>query len=247
MVLEKTIKDSEIAQKRESETRLAFAVQEAERETKLSSTERKTFGEFLKKDFFTKADFGRLDEFYKKTWDRLSEHGKDEMSHRIWEGVRRKEYEFHDLPESVQEKETKQAYKRLKDSSIGLGSAAKIPEQDREDFSRAYEAGKKEEAAKVLDRESFKKNMFLESTSREIKHFRVEQGHPTAAKAVEKESASLVKSGNGSASKAPSTGKSDLDVSGLKLNSARLVEAPDKISSSDIVANAKGNQSPVRC
>ena len=243
--LEKKIKDTEAEHEQQSETRLAFAVQEAERETKLSSTERKTFGDFLKKDFFTKADFGRLDDFYKKAWDRLSEHGKDEMSHRIWDGIRHKEYEFHDLPQSVQEKETKQAYKLLHDAPVKPEGIERIPEKDRQDFIRAYEAGKQDEAKRVLERDSFKKNMFLESDSKEIKHAKVELGQSVSAKEVEKGSADVAKSGKDP--EVQGGGKSGVDVSGLKLDSLQMAEAPAKISSSDIAVNAKGNQSPGRC
>ena len=75
------------------------------KEAALNTKEKEQYSGFLKEDFFTKKDFGRLDDFYAHTWDRLSEGGKEQMSKRIWEGVRRNEYKFTDLPKDVQEKE----------------------------------------------------------------------------------------------------------------------------------------------
>ena len=60
----------------------------AEQEFALNAEERKIYTAFLKKPRFTKADFPALDKFYKGPYDRLTERGKDEMSHRFWEGMR---------------------------------------------------------------------------------------------------------------------------------------------------------------
>lgn len=135
----------------------------------LNTKEKETYSGFLKEDFFTKRDFGRLEQFYTKTWDRLSEGGKDEMSKRVWGGIRHGEYSFDQLPAQVREKEAKQAYKRLTESTIGNPAAAEIPEKDRQDFIRAYEAGKKDEAAKMLERESFQKVMFRDGEAKGVK------------------------------------------------------------------------------
>jgi hypothetical protein len=81
------------------------AAQAAEQEAALSQSEKKTFAGFLKKDFFTQSDFRPLEDFYKNSWDKLSEAGKDEMTKRIQEGVNRSEYSFSELPAIVQEKE----------------------------------------------------------------------------------------------------------------------------------------------
>ena len=159
-VVEKRIKDS----RTELETHareLAEAISyQAQNEAALSARERKTFDGFLKADYFTKKDFGRLEDFYAKTWDRLSESGKDEMSHRVWEGIRKNEYTFAQLPGTVREKEMKQAYKRLQDSALGIGEAANIPENDRSDFVSAYGSGKRKEAETVLNRDSFTNVLF---------------------------------------------------------------------------------------
>ena len=92
--LEKKIHDSHAEYKAKARVEASVAMEVAERETNLNAPEKQTFAGFLKQDFFTKRDFGSLESFYAKTWDRLSERGKDEMSHRIWEGIRRDEYKF---------------------------------------------------------------------------------------------------------------------------------------------------------
>lgn len=108
-VVEKKIQELQAARETEMKEQ-TNAVAIAQNESRLNQQERSNFAGFLKEDYFTKADFGRLEEFYAKTWDRLSEHGKDEMSHRIWEGVRKGKYSFSELPPKVREKEMERAY-----------------------------------------------------------------------------------------------------------------------------------------
>lgn len=147
--LEKKIHDSHVEREAQARVESSSAIAIAERESKLNATEKQTFAGFLQKDFFTKRDFDSLESFYAKTWDRLSESGKDEMSHRIWEGIRRDEYKFTELPKVVQEKEMERAYPRFRNSAIGTADESRIPAKDREDFIRAYDEGKRDEAAKV--------------------------------------------------------------------------------------------------
>jgi hypothetical protein len=163
-VLDKRIKESKAENESRHQAEVAVAVLAA-KETALSTSEKETYSGFLAKEFFTKKDFGSLEKFYSQTWDRLSESGKAEMSHRIWEGIRRDEYKFTDLPKVVQEKEAERAYYVLKKRETGTGKASNIPETDREDFIRAYESGKREEAKKILERESFRMNMFVNETT----------------------------------------------------------------------------------
>ncbi len=172
-MLDKRIEQAKVEHAAEVQAQATAAAALAAREAKLSAGERQTYGSFLKEDFFTKKDFGKLFDFYSHTWDRLSQSGKDEMSHRIWEGVRRNEYKFSDLPDPVKEREEKQAYRRLHDPNIGAVGSDNIPAQDRTDFLRAYEAGDHKEASKVLDRDSFHRSMFLGANSKEIKHSEV--------------------------------------------------------------------------
>ncbi len=74
-VLEKQIAD--VTSEREAQERQSTAaVSMAQREAALSSEERETYGHFLEKEFFTRNDFGKLEQFYSKSWDRLGHEGK---------------------------------------------------------------------------------------------------------------------------------------------------------------------------
>lgn len=127
-----------------------------ERETALNAAEKEQYQGFLQKEYFTKSDFSSLEQFYSNTWDRLTEGGKAEMSHRVWEGVRREEYRFTELPETVKEKEAQ----RLRDA-LGAGNRdlQAIPETDRRDFIDTWDAGRKKESYQVLNRPSFSKSV----------------------------------------------------------------------------------------
>lgn len=232
--IEKRIKDAQEKEGRAQEEATAYLArkQEVERETALNDNEKQTYESFLREDFFTKKDFGRLDQFYSETWDRLTESGKTEMSHRLWEGVRRDEYKFNELPKSVREKETKQAYKLLRDPSKGPESALQIPEKDRSDFIRAYESGNQEEAERILERESFKKHMFKETTSRPIQHVSAERGRDMDAATIEKRFADGGQDQRKPARK--SATPADLDISGINLDGLKIAEAPAQTSAVDI-------------
>jgi hypothetical protein len=232
--IEEKIKDAQEKDGRAQKEATAYLArkQEIERETALNDNEKQTYESFLREDFFTKKDFGRLDKFYSETWERLTESGKTEMSHRIWEGVRRDEYKFTELPKSVREKETKQAYKLLRDPSKGPESALQIPEKDRSDFIRAYESGNQEEAGRILERESFRKNMFKETPSRPIQHVSAERGRDADAATIEKRFA------DGGQDKPKPARKSatpaDLDISGINLDGLKMAEAPAQTCAADI-------------
>lgn len=51
-------------------------------ESKLTATERRTYRVLLGKDYFTKADFGTIEAFYKSSYDKLTEAGKNQLSRR---------------------------------------------------------------------------------------------------------------------------------------------------------------------
>ena len=55
-------------------------------ETKLDENEKITYRRLLAKDYFERGDFGAMDSFYKVTFDKLSEVGKDQISKRTWRG-----------------------------------------------------------------------------------------------------------------------------------------------------------------
>ena len=145
-----------------------------ERESRLSTAEREQYGQFLEKDYFTRSDFGPLDQFYGSAWDRLSEEGKDKMSSRVWGGIRKGEYEFTDLPENVRKKESERIYEFLMNPESMPDSYREIPDEDRKEFIREFEAGNHDAADEVLNREGFAENVS------------VRQDRPTSEKLTDK-------------------------------------------------------------
>ncbi len=123
------------------------------RETRLNAQEKQTYGSFLQKDFFTRNDFGNLEDFYADdgAWDKLSKRGKEEMSTRVWAGIERGEYTFSELPDSVRKKETEQLYEYLKEPGTSPAFVERIDSEVRESFKREYEAGNLEAAQQILD------------------------------------------------------------------------------------------------
>ncbi len=230
--LDKNIQQSRAEHETRKQAELAIATL-AEKEAALSASEKETYSGFLGKKFFTKQDFGSLEKFYAQTWDRLSESGKDQMSHRIWEGIRRDEYKFTDLPKVVQEKESERAYSVLKKREAEVGRASRIPETDREDFIRAYESGNRDGASKVLDRKSFRENMAVSVPSNEKNAIAIAHSRNMESGRVEKgASAGLAQEGK----KLPpvSGSGSDLDLTALNLDGVKMAEVPSKVSAADI-------------
>lgn len=173
--VEKRIEETEVDEKREKGEAVAVAIErEAEIEAKLNTDEKRTFSSFLREKFFTRADFGRLETFYAHTWDRLSEYGKDELSHRVWEGIRRDEYSFGELPEMVREKEAKRVYVSITKATDPDSGVSAVPEADRADFVRTYEAGKKDEAEQILQRDGFRNNLFRSTESKPVRSMQAE-------------------------------------------------------------------------
>lgn len=124
------------------------------REHNLTAAEKESFGSFLHKEFFTRADFGDLNQFYGSAWDRLCEEGKAEMSYRVWEGIRRGEYSFTDLPENTRKKEAERLYEQLSAKELPE-NLSKIPQEDRDNFMAAMKAGRHKEAHEILNGEEF--------------------------------------------------------------------------------------------
>ncbi len=177
--------------KKETEERqLAVMHRLAERELALSQEESETYSRFLEKDAFTKGDFAALSGFYSNAWDRLSEGGKAEMTTRVWEGVRRQEYHFSELPEVVKEKEAERLQQLLLKGSGVARDLERIPAPDREDFLSAWKAGKRADAFEILDRPSFAENVSVSSRKVKMQSGREQAGDRSAfveaVKAVEK-------------------------------------------------------------
>jgi hypothetical protein len=241
-ILDKKIHDAERGQQEQARNEVAF-VSLAQKEAALNAREKETYSGFLKEEFFTKRDFARLEEFYAHSWDRLSEGGKDQMSQRVWEGVRRGEYKFAELPKPVREKETERAYKVLHNSSIELKSAVQVPEKDRQDFLRAYESGNRPEASKILERESFRKSMFLGRDAKSVEHAGVDTGREAEGQTVGKEIAAGIVDGATSTPSGNGGNRGNLDVSDLNLDGVKLVE----VSTPPAVADMpKTGGAPVR-
>lgn len=138
----------------EAESR-AQAASLVARETELSKREQEQYARFLEKDYFTRTDFGALESFYSTAYDRLSEGGKDQMSQRVWGGVKRGEYQFTELPEVVKEKEAERLEQILRAGPSRPSSVWEVPEADRHDFIKARHEGQIEESYRVLNRETF--------------------------------------------------------------------------------------------
>lgn len=146
---------AEVEKKEQKAKENANVAQLAEMEHNLSVEEKRQYAGFLKLDYFTKANFEGLEDFYANSWDKLSEGGKDQMSARVWEGIRRKEYTFDELPHIVKEKESERMYMQLTGKIEPSASLQNIPQQDRADFVREYEAGNEKAASRILSRPAF--------------------------------------------------------------------------------------------
>ena len=214
--LDKKIKDSQVEKEKHAKE-VVEAVSLAQKESALSSQEKETFSGFLKEEFFTKKNFARLDQFYAHTWDRLSEGGKDEMSHRVWEGIRRDEYTFTDLPKIVQEKEAGRAYSILKGRETEIGKPSGIPLADREDFIDAYERGTRDDASKILERQSFRENMAVGNTGR-FEHSSAGQSKEAERKAIAGKADQPQTARNEHKSSAPAGAMADIDLASIKLD-----------------------------
>lgn len=152
--LEREAKHNAEKEKTAAETNLQIAAA-VEHEKALNEAERIEYAALLEHEYFTKAEFGKLEHFYSNSWDKLTDEGKDEMSQRVWGGVRQGEYKFTELPDPVKEKEAQRMEMRLGKSDELVGSLSSIPTNDRDDFMNARKQGNRELSYGVLDRPSF--------------------------------------------------------------------------------------------
>jgi hypothetical protein len=236
--------DTKIKDEREAQVREQAAIAlMAQKEAALSAREQAEYSGFLKEDFFTKGDFGRLEHFYAHAWDRLSEEGKDEMSHRFWEGIRHGEYKFSDAPKAVRDKEEDRVYAKLTTPQIEQDRIRQIPESDRADFIRAYKAGDREEAGRVLNRESFGKNVGL-GKSAGIKPEASDEGKQVADQAVvENVKKPAAKDADTVAASAASAKFQDIQLDTVGLKGVALVNAtsPPSAASLPDASGSRGN------
>ncbi len=179
-VLEREIKQDEIKERAGQ----AVAAAAAEKEAALNASERGIFCDLLRRDYFAKADMPQVNSFYKNIWDKLTDDGKGEISRRLWEGIRHGEQPFSDLADDIKEKEAERLHKLFTNATIEVGAMAQVPEKDRSDFIRAYEGGNKEEAYRILDRQSFTNNVSV-AAPREIENAPVEKNRESKSKSIE--------------------------------------------------------------
>jgi hypothetical protein len=200
---------------REQQERVAVAHM-VEREHRLNAAEKEQYGRFLEQDYFTKANFDELDRFYARSWDKLSDEGKAEMSHRVWEGIRRDEYEFDELPENVRKKEAERLYQQISGQTTADERLKNIPERDKQDFIREYKAGNDKGVSEVLNRENFAENVSSRKESSP-------EGSPSNEKnAEEQERASDKKQGE-----EKKIGLDVLALSGVVLGETESVTKPE--------------------
>jgi hypothetical protein len=153
-------------EKREDKVReLAIGSYLVEKETKLNAQEKAQYAEFLKLDYFTKADFGRLETFYENSWDKLSDTGKSAMSQRLWEGIHRGNYTFDELPSVVQERDKEWLYLQATGQQKPDPWFEKVSETDKADFRQAYEAKDDKAVSEVLRRDGFSQQVPVEKSA----------------------------------------------------------------------------------
>ncbi len=140
--------------KEEKNRELAYELHLVEQEIRLNAEEKEQYAGFLSQQFFTKADFDKLESFYANTWDKLTDEGKAQMSQRVWEGIRQGEYTFGELPETVRKKESEWLYLQITGEKESAPWVSNIPEQDRQEFKRAYEAKDEKAVIEILERPS---------------------------------------------------------------------------------------------
>lgn len=202
----------------EKDVAIAIAIQH---EAALSAEENRQYQDFLSREYFTKNDFGKLEHFYEHTYDRLSEQGKSEMSHRVWEGVRREQYEFNELPDVVKEKEaTRLRHELSKDRPDP--KLLEIPVNDRGDFISAWDANQHSKAFEVLNKKCFSENVAVGSTPHHSKTSGVEttEAAKKVAEAAQESPQETSPTKSGSQNMAPEFSLGDL----------KLIDAPDPTS-----------------
>ena len=240
--LDKRIEEAKVERATEVQLQAAATAALVAKEKGLSAAEQETYGGFLKETFFTKKDFGKLEQFYAHSWDRLTEGGKDEMSHRVWEGVRHGEYRFTDLPKDVRAKEEDRLYKKLTTSSKEHESLDQIRETDRNDFVRAYKAGNREEVGRILNHESFRASTAL-GTSAAVLH------RPADVERKGGDDKSMVQTSTEVGSPATAAASTSMigkvDVDALSLTDLKLADASAPPSAANI-PSATGKSVPTR-
>ena len=152
----------EIARNDEKAKETAAVIALVEKEKNLTAGEKHQYGEFLKEDFFTRGNFQELERFYADggAWSRLSAGGKEQMSQRVWEGIRRDEYSFEELPENVRKKEAHFLYQQMTGKVAAAPGIENVPDRDRGEFIQAYETNDAVSTIEILSRPTISQNIY---------------------------------------------------------------------------------------
>ena len=205
VTLDKRIEEAKVERAAEAQAQATAAAVLTAKETKLSADERAAYRGFLEESYFTKKDFGRLDEFYTHGYDRLSEGGKDQMSKRFWEGVNQGEYQFGDAPSVMQQKEAERAKEHLGLDDLNAKQVGGMPKEEQRAFADAYNSDDRTAAKQVLAR-----NLLGRTNDR-----------PVASKAD-----------RSSGKNEPSSALADIDLSAIDLKNVQLADATQVTSTS---------------
>ncbi len=147
----------------------------------------------------------------------------------MWQGVRRKEYEFIELPVPVKEKEAERLFEALSAERTISADLGRIPPGDRQDFLREWRSGNKEASYEVLNRKSYTDNVSLSAKREESARAVGEvSSHGTEIKRQEPANAKQTSAGD-------SLGELELGLGDLE-----LVSQPD-IQSVPPLPGAKGS------
>jgi len=147
--------DHQERKKSDSATAVAIAALVAQ-ESRLSHSERQTYSDFLRQDYFTRDDFKKLDAFYADSgaWDRLTDEGKKQMSERIWTGVEQGSHSFAELPNNIRKKETDQLADYIKNPEKAPDAVQRMSPEAKQEFIRTYDSGDQGAAQEVLNSEA---------------------------------------------------------------------------------------------
>lgn len=127
------------------------------KETKLNAQEKEEYAQFLSKEYFRKSDLKELEGFYTNSWDKLSEEGKEQMTQRVAEGIRRGEFTYDQMPDSMKKREVD----RLKEYGVEVTDRASNKNPDNPAQTSQY-IGK---SASFKEADSSKENKSGEKSS----------------------------------------------------------------------------------
>jgi hypothetical protein len=208
----------------------------AQEEPNLKPEERNAYADILNSEVPTKGDLHRLEAFHAQSWSRLSESGKGELSHLLWEGIRRQTFRFCELPRAVRNDERLQVLAVMKDEEKQASTASEIPEEERNALLQATEQGDRLEAEYILSGQVFGEGMFQTSDSQKKlfpERHRAEEDHTREASAAEMLLPAVQKIVQAAADRV-----AELDLSQGRLNGVKVVAATTRVTAAAIPESA---------